>query len=358
MHRPIIAITMGDVAGIGPEVIVRACVDLRLYDFCRPLVIGHPGVLERAVQLCGSSLRVTELEGLDSLSASGAFAEEIVRKDHLLCWNPSGVAGLAEVAPGRNDSRAGEAAYDWTVAAARAALDGKVDGVTTAPLSKKAMHLAGIRHPGHTEILAETCGVKTFAMMLYLPPGPAVRAPHGLGVVHVTLHTSLASVPSLLSTESIRGTIGLLSDFLPRVGCTQPRIGVCSLNPHAGEEGLFGDEESRLIAPAIESARRDGINATGPLPADALLRRAVAGEFDGVAAMYHDQGHIAIKLVAVDRAVNVTLGLPIVRTSPSHGTAFDIAWQGRARGEGMLEAVRVAALLANSGSLAKSSKCV
>ena len=156
------------------------------------------------------------------------------------------------------------------------------------------------------------------------------------------------SVPGLLTTPHIEETIHLIDRFLKRVGCESPRIGVCALNPHAGEEGLFGDEEATLIAPAVEAARRTGVLATGPIPADALLRRAVHGEFDGVAAMYHDQGHIALKLIGFERAVNVTLGLPVIRTSPSHGTAFDIAWQGHARADGFIEAVRTAAMLATN----------
>jgi 4-hydroxythreonine-4-phosphate dehydrogenase len=170
-------------------------------------------------------------------------------------------------------------------------------------------------------------------------------------VAHVTLHTSIRSVPGLLSVPHIRETIHLIDGFLKRMGCAAPRIGVCALNPHGGEGGLFGDEESRLIEPAVLDARRLGIDANGPIPADALLRRAVHGEFDGVAAMYHDQGHIALKLIGFDRAVNVTLGLPIVRTSPSHGTAFDIAWKGKARADGMIGAIRCAAHLTQSGNL-------
>jgi 4-hydroxythreonine-4-phosphate dehydrogenase len=183
-------------------------------------------------------------------------------------------------------------------------------------------------------------------MMLYLPPGPAVRGPFGLGIAHVTLHTSVASVPGLLTTPAVRATIGLVDGFLRRLGCAKPRVGVCALNPHAGEEGLFGDEEGRVIAPAVDAAREAGIDAAGPYPADTLIRRAVLSEFDGLAAMYHDQGHIALKLIAFGTAVNVTLGLPIVRTSPSHGTAFDIAWQGKADATGMIEAIRTAARLA------------
>ena len=333
--RPRIALTLGDVAGIGPEVVARSLVDERLETCCRPVVVGHPEVLRRALALIGSSVTVRERKSLAETDSSA---------NDIMCWNPSNDEAAA-VPSGRIDARAGRAAYDYLTAAARAALRGEIDAITTAPLNKAALHAAGLNYPGHTEILAEECGVREFAMMLYLPPGEPLRGPFGLGVAHVTLHTSIKSVPGLLSASHIEETIQLVDGFLKRMGCQSPRVGVCALNPHAGEEGLFGDEEATLIAPAVESARRAGVNATGPIPADALLRRAVHGEFDGVAAMYHDQGHIALRLIGFERAVNVTLGLPIVRTSPSHGTAFDIAWQGIARAEGFVEAVRTAAML-------------
>ena len=208
------------------------------------------------------------------------------------------------------------------------------------------MHLAGKKYPGHTEILAEVCGARDFGMMLFLPSGGAVKSPHGLGVVHVTLHTSIRSVPDLLTTAGVAEKIELIDGFLRRVGCPSPRVAVCALNPHAGEEGIFGDEESRIIAPAVQAILGRGrVNVTGPLPADTLFRRAAAGEFDAVVAMYHDQGHIAFKLIGFQSAVNVTLGLPIVRTSPSHGTAFDIAWKRPADASGMIEAILIAAKL-------------
>jgi len=338
MQRPKIAITLGDVAGIGPEVVARACTDPAVRDCCRPVVVGNPAVLARALRLCGISHPVRQVERISLASCQDDVVE---------CWDPHG-AELDDVPPGTVDPRAGNAAYEWLVAAARAALKREVDAVTTAPISKAALALAGRHYPGHTEILAETCGASDFAMMLYLPRGPAVKSPRGLGVAHVTLHTSLASVPRLLSTAAIERTIVLLDGFLRDLACTKPRVGVCALNPHAGEGGLFGDEEERVIAPAVRGASARGIDATGPLPADALLRRAIAGEFDGVVAMYHDQGHIALKLAAFDSAVNITLGLPIVRTSPSHGTAFDIAWKGTASAAGMVEALRAAAQLAGA----------
>lgn len=336
MQRPRVALTMGDVAGIGPEVIVRACADPRLYDWCRPVVVGHPEVLRRAAHAIDVPLDVVETSDL---------ADGPTGPDAVSCWNPT-TDEAVDVPPGQVDARAGQAAYEYLLAAARGALSGTVDAITTAPLNKEALHRAGLDYPGHTEILADVCGVSEFAMMLYLPAGSEVASACGLAVVHVTLHTSVRSVPGLLSSQAVLEKIALAARFMADVDCQQPRVAVCALNPHGGEHGLFGDEESRIIAPAVEAAQKTGIGVAGPLPADTLLRQAVAGEYDAVVAMYHDQGHIALKLIAADRAVNVTLGLPIVRTSPSHGTAFDIAGRGQARAHGMLEAIRVASLLA------------
>jgi 4-hydroxythreonine-4-phosphate dehydrogenase len=333
---------MGDVAGIGPEIVARACEDAAVRACCRPLVVGDPQILRRALRQIGSAAAVREQ---DSPNSAGDDRGQIA------CWNPlapNTAAGLSAVEPGVLDARAGRAAYEWLVASARAALAQTIDAIVTAPLNKAALHLAGLDYPGHTEILAAECGVSQYAMMLFVPPGQAVRSPRGLGVAHVTLHTSVASVPGLLTTDGVAGKISLVRDFLLRIGVPTPRIGVCALNPHAGEEGLFGDEEQRIIRPAIDRFAPQGWTLQGPIPADALIRRAIGGEFDGVVAMYHDQGHIPIKLVARDLAVNVTLGLPIVRTSPSHGTAFDIAGKGLANPEGMIEAIRMASLLART----------
>lgn len=340
--RPLIAMTIGDVAGIGPEVVARAVVDPRVNELCRPLVVGHPAVLKRAVDLIGADV---EIETLDSIETAGSLPDNDTAR--ILCWNPAG-EDVIDIPAGKVDARAGRAAHDYLVAAAKAALAGEVDAITTAPLNKAALFQAGLNVPGHTEILAKVCGVDRFAMMLYLPHSSRVESPHGLGVAHVTLHTSIASVPGLLNQKSVEEKIELVAGFMSNVGCENPRIGVCALNPHAGEDGLFGDEESRLIAPAVAAKQESGFDVTGPLPADALIRRAVAGEFDGVVAMYHDQGHIPIKLIGFDRAVNVTLGLPLVRTSPSHGTAFDIAWTGQADCEGFVAAVDVAVRLCRS----------
>jgi 4-hydroxythreonine-4-phosphate dehydrogenase len=338
--RPRLAITLGDVAGIGPEVVVRALARDPVRSCCEPVVIGDPLVFYRTAQRLGFPA---------GLAQGFALPIETAHVD---------VPGLSDVPLGSVDARAGEAAYAALVKAIELALAGEVDGIVTAPLSKSALHLAGHAYPGHTEILAEKCGVREFAMMLYLPPssgdlrpplaGRGACGPHGLAVAHVTLHTSIASVPGLLTPDRIVDTITLTDGFLRRIGCAAPRIGVCALNPHAGEDGLFGDEEHRLIRPAVETARAADILAQGPFPADTLLKRAVEGEFDGVVAMYHDQGHIALKLIGFGRAVNVTLGLPIVRTSPSHGTAFDIAPHFQADPAGMIAAIQLAARLASA----------
>ena len=341
-HRatlPLIALTMGDAAGIGPEVVIKSLALSETTATFLPLIVGHPAVMQRAMTLVGCQLTLRVVES--------PTAARKVSADEIACWNPCR-EDVADVALGRVDARAGQAAFDCLVAAARAALRGELAAITTAPLNKAALFAAGLRFPGHTEILADVCGVTDFGMMLYLPAGDVVRSPQGLGVVHTTLHTSIRSVPELLSTDGIAEKIRLMDAFLRRVRCVHPRIAVCALNPHAGEDGLFGDEEARIIQPAVERCRSEGLQVSGPLPTDTLLRRAVYGEFDGVVAMYHDQGHIALKLIAFDRAVNVTLGLPIIRTSPSHGTAFDIAGRNIASADGMLGAIRVAALLATS----------
>jgi len=342
-NKPLIALTMGDAAGIGPEVLLRAAADPLVHSECVPLAVAHPEVLRRTVADLGIPVDVGVVETPDQFRC---FENQ---RSTLACWVPPWKpAGdeLVDIPTGQIRASAGRAAYECLVTAAQAALSGLVDAVTTAPLNKAALKAAGLDYPGHTEILGEVCGAGSFGMMLYLPQDETVKSPHGLGVVHATLHTSVRSVPDLLTTAAIADRIELVDGFLKRLGCDCPRVAVCALNPHAGEGGLFGDEEVRIIQPAVEAALRAGLHVTGPLPADTVLRRAVLGEFDGVVAMYHDQGHIALKLIGFDRAVNVTLGLPIIRTSPSHGTGFDIAGLGTASPEGMIAAIRVAVQLA------------
>ena len=330
--RPLVALTMGDVAGVGPEVIARAWGDSPLRTMARPFVVGSRTVLERALASVGVKAEVQAIDRPED-------AEPTARKIPCLEGSETDLSG---VVPGRVDARAGRAAHEFVVTAIDLALAGRIDAITTLPLNKEALHAAGIKHPGHTEILAERCGVTDHAMMLYVGP-PVGAGDAGLGVVHVTLHVPLRRVFAMLTGEAVEAKI-LLADraLRPLTGGRAPRVAVAGLNPHAGEGGLFGDEEIRIIAPAVERTRQAGVDVTGPIAADTLFGRAIGGDFDAVVAMYHDQGHIALKTISFDRAVNVTLGLPIVRTSVAHGTAYDIAWQGTAETSSLIEAVRVA----------------
>lgn len=343
----VVALTLGDVAGTGPELVARAVAE-SIGQRWTPLVIGDPLVLQRALALVGSDRVITVQESPvrpDPMSSS------------IACWNPTEVP-VDDCRPSVVDGRAGAAARDWLVGAIRITSAGICDAIVTAPLNKAALAAGGVAEPGHTEILARECGVANHAMMLYLAPESGIaQATHGLGVAHVTLHTSIRSVPDLIQFDSVTATIRLLAEFMRQMGATQPRIGVCALNPHAGEAGLFGSEEQTVIGPAVDQLRPNlDARLSGPLPADTLLKRAIEGEFDGVVAMYHDQGHIALKLVGFDAAVNVTLGLPIIRTSPSQGTAFDIAWRGVARPEGMRSAIATALRLVNDRRITTRAK--
>jgi 4-hydroxythreonine-4-phosphate dehydrogenase len=331
--RPLVALTLGDVAGIGPEVVARAWAESPLRTLARPVIVGDAETLRAAARSIGARVEVERVDRPEDAdpSASSIPCLQATSRD------------LRDVPRGRVDARAGGAAYDFLNMAIDLALAGRVDAITTLPLNKEALRAAGITHPGHTEILAERCGVAEHAMMLYLGP-PVGGRDAGLGVVHATLHIPLRQVFDLLTEARVGVAIALADRALrPLTGGRRPRVGVAGLNPHAGEHGLFGDEEIRVIEPAVRDAAAVGIDAVGPVAADTLFRRAVDGEFDVVVAMYHDQGHVALKTLAFDRAVNVTLGLPIVRTSVAHGTAFDIAWQGKAHTSSLVESVRVAA---------------
>ena len=331
--KPRLAITMGDAAGVGPEVIVRAWSDPRVHDVANLVVLGHPEVLREAITLVGTGIKITE-------------ADKTSDAQTIPCL-PVGSDVILDVPHGQVDARTGHAAYEALIRAIDDTLAGKFAGIVTAPLSKAALHAAGHFYPGHTELLAERCGVTDFAMMLYLPPIELPNSAAGLGVAHVTLHMALRDVFANLKTIAILEKCQLAYRVMSAgFGITSPRIGVCALNPHGGESGLFGDEEMRIIAPAVEQARALELDVSGPFPTDTLMVRARDGEFDGIVAMYHDQGHIALKLLGMHRAVNITLGLPIVRTSVAHGTAFDRAWQGTAESTGMVAAITTAAELA------------
>jgi 4-phospho-D-threonate 3-dehydrogenase / 4-phospho-D-erythronate 3-dehydrogenase len=338
--RPLLAVTMGDPTGVGPEVIVSAWSEPRVHAACRPVVYGHPELLRRAILTLGSAAEVVEIaQAADADSTPG----------EICCVRTGSEDALAAV-PRQIDGRGGQAAYDALLAAAKAAIARRVDGIVTAPLNKAALWQAGHHYPGHTELLAQLCGVPEAeeAMMLYLGPAAFENRPRGLGVVHVTLHTSLRSVFEMLTPDVILTKARLIDELMARLNGVRPKIAVCSLNPHAGEEGLFGDEEQQIIAPAVARGIAEGLPLVGPLPTDTLMVRARDGEFDAIVAMYHDQGHIAFKLMGMHYAVNITLGLPIVRTSVAHGTAFDLAWRGKADHRSMIEAIEVAARLAKT----------
>jgi 4-hydroxythreonine-4-phosphate dehydrogenase len=337
--RPLIAITLGDVAGIGPEVAVRAWTVPALHAAARTVVVGSIAVLEKAKRLCGlSEIRIEAVHRPADGHSSPSLLPCVELPD----------SRLDAVLPGRVDARAGMAAYQALATAIDLALEGQIDAITTLPLNKEGLRAAGLAYPGHTEILAERCGVDQFAMMLYVGNPPA-KGPGGLGVVHATLHVSLAQALALLTRDRVLRTIQLADEALrPFLNRGRPRIAVAGLNPHAGEHGLFGDEEERFIAPAVQLACARGLEVYGPIAADTLFRRAFAGDFDAVVAMYHDQGHVAVKSVAFWEAVNITLGLPIIRTSVAHGTAYDIAWQGKSRPDSLIAAVQAASQLARA----------
>jgi len=339
---PAIALTCGDPAGIGPEVVCLAWAATSAHERARLRVYGDAAVLQHVL---------AERRGMPRLDVVTVERDDPRRSDPctLLVVEPPRrtdqdealiVPGIASAAGGRAAAVAVEAAF----AATRA---GTADGIVTGPLHKEALHAAGYDVPGHTELLARACGLPDAAasMMLWLPDA----AGGGLGVVHATLHESLRTAIARLSAQSIEAAGRRLAPLLTALLGRPPRIAVAALNPHAGEGGLFGDEESRIVAPAVRRLAAEGLHVCGPLPADTLFLRASRGEFDGVVALYHDQGHIPIKLLGMHRAVNITLGLPLVRTSVAHGTAFDIVGRGAADPASMLAAIDAAIRLVAAG---------
>jgi len=327
--RPIIAITMGDPAGVGPEVTAKALAVEQVWACCRPLVVGDAGVLERAIALAAAPLSPRPIADVTQARFDPA-APDVLDLHNV---DP------ATLQPGRVSAAAGRAAVDYIERAVELAQAGRVDGIATGPINKAALQAVGVPHIGHTELLAALTGEERVTTML---------ATTGLRVVHVTRHAPLREVATLITRERVLETIRLTHTGLQEMGVSAPRLAVAALNPHAGDEGLLGSEEIEAIGPAVEAARAEGINAHGPIPADSVFFRAIRGEFDAVVAMYHDQGHIPIKTHGFERSVTVTLGLPIVRTSVDHGTAFDIAWQGVASAESMVEAIRLAAQMASA----------
>lgn len=314
---PRIAVTMGDAAGIGPEITLKllAREDLPV----RPIVIGDPGVLAATARQLSLDLDVRVIaEPHDAASASGAV--DVI----------ASVKPLEDVSPGRLSAAAGSAAYAYILHACELAKAGDIAAIVTAPINKEALTLAGLPYPGHTEMLADFSGARDVAMML---------VNDDLRVVLVTIHVALRDAIDLITTESELAAIRLADHGARSYGIARPRVAVAGLNPHAGEGGQFGREEIDIIRPAIELARAEGIEASGPWPGDTVFMQARTGRFDIVIAQYHDQGLIPVKYLGLEKGVNVTLGLPFVRTSPDHGTAFDIAGKGIADAASMFTAL-------------------
>lgn len=339
-RKPILGLTMGDPAGIGPEICLRALRDRAVLNRCVPVLFGDIAVLRRA----GSNRN-----GRDSLprSITPAEFEKSSPVTGPLVVN-CGAIDAEKIQAGRIAPENGRAAYGYIERAIAAALAGKISGVVTGPIHKESLNLAGIRFPGQTEIFTALTGAKRSCMMLYSDK---------LTVSMATTHVGYRDVPEKLSLERLLNVIELTADAIRRMRQREPRLGVCGLNPHAGEHGLFGNgEEEKIVAPAVAEARRKGIDAHGPLVPDAAFTAGVRKNFDAIVTLYHDQGHIPFKMLAFDTGVNVTLGLPIVRTSVDHGTAFDIAWQGKADPTSLFSAIALAAGLSAKESAVSPAK--
>lgn len=327
--KPRIAVTMGDPAGIGPEICLKLLGNLELARICTPVVFGDVSVLKRVATRLGQEFAVPVYD-----EAQWAKQADRVSQPSVLDMN---LINGSEVEPGKVNARCGEAAYRYVLASIDAGLAGTVAAVATAPLNKEAMHAAGHRYPGHTEIFAERMHAARSCMMLTSPE---------LTCSFATVHVGYHEVPALLSVERILDVIELTAAAMQRLCQCASVLAVCGLNPHAGENGLFGQrEEERFIRPAVEAARARGLQVEGPLPPDTAFLPARRQRTDAYVCMYHDQGHIPLKALAFDSAINTTLGLPVIRTSVDHGTAFDIAWQGKASPHSLDEAVRLAARL-------------
>ena len=322
VDAPLIAVTMGDPAGIGPEIVAKTFAAERFRDENKAIVVGDPEILGRAAKLLGLQLRVNEISEPEEAASEPDTVDVI------------SVGEIPEDLPfGELDARAGDAAFRYLERAIHLASAGRVGAIATAPLNKEAMHLAGHKYPGHTEILAELTGTEDYAMMLVTDE---------LKVIHVSTHVSLREAIERVKPDRELAVIRLAHGSLRKLGVDTPKVAVAGLNPHAGENGLFGTEDAQCIAPAVEAAKEEGIEATGPWPPDTVLMRARRGEFDVVVVQYHDQGHIPVKLMGFDTGVNVTVGLPFFRTSVDHGTAFDIAGTGKADHASMQAALDLA----------------
>lgn len=332
MVRPTLGLTMGDPAGIGPELCLRALGEPAVLRCCVPVLFGDAGVIRRLgeIGIAAYQCRVIALEEWQGL-------ESIDQPAVVDCASPAADSLRA----GEIAAASGKAAYVYIQQAARAALAGQIDGVVTAPIHKEALRLAGVAHPGHTEIFTELTRATRSCMMLHSEV---------LTVSMVTTHIGYVEVPRNLSVTRVLDVIELTAQAMCRLLDRPARLGICGLNPHAGEHGLFGQrEEERFVQPAVRQAREKGIFIEGPLPPDAAFTPGLRKRFDAIVTLYHDQGHIPFKMLAFDEGVNITLGLPIIRTSVDHGTAFDIAWKGVADPRSLFAAIRCAANLALGG---------
>jgi 4-phospho-D-threonate 3-dehydrogenase / 4-phospho-D-erythronate 3-dehydrogenase len=327
--KPIIGITMGDAAGIGPEIILKAMAHKEIYEISKPFIIGDKKILERAKRFVDSGL---EIEAINEFQLKNIDCEY----GKIFCID---LNLLSENLPiGQVSAEAGNAAFQYLKMAIELANRKQIDAICTAPLNKEALHLGGHKYPGHTEILADLTGTKDYSMML---------SARKLKVIHVTTHVGLIDAVRMINSDRVYKVIQLAHETLQKSGIPSPKIAVCGINPHAGENGLFGyGEEEEKVMPGVKRAQDEGIDVIGPLPADTLFFRAVRGDFDIVVAMYHDQGHGPVKVLGLDAGVNITVGLPIIRTSVDHGTAFDIAGKGIADEASLVEAIRQAVELA------------
>ncbi len=334
MARRIVGVTMGDPAGVGPEIILKALAHGEWQKVSIPIILGDEGVMDFYSSLLGLEVPLVPVEEDDLVSL-----EPLNRGAYIL---PLSSLNSLQFAPGRSTPHCGHAVVKYIRKAVKLAMEDKIAAMVTAPINKASMHAAGYPYPGHTEFLAELTGCEDYAMMLV---GGRIR------VSLVTIHVALREVPSLVTSEEVyrvtRLTYRCMEEWF---GLESPRVAVAGLNPHAGEEGAFGDEEARVIAPAIKALVEEGFQVSGPHPADTLFHRHAQGEFHAVVAMYHDQGLIPVKLEAFDKGVNLTLGLPIIRTSVDHGTAFDIAGKGVASPNSLKAAYGLALELAERRS--------
>lgn len=337
--RPIVGITMGDPAGIGPEIAAKALAAKRIYETARPLVIGDVRVIERGVQIVRAEVKVRAVSEVSQARFEYGTVEVLDLNN----------ADPRSFQIGQVSAAAGKAAFESVVKAIELAMNRQIDAAVTGPISKEALHLAGYPYSGHTEIFAEYTKTKDYAMLL---------VEGAMRVVHVSTHVSLRRACDLVKKERVLKVLQLADAACKRLGIAKPAIGVAGLNPHAGEGGLFGDEEQKEIIPAVQAARAMGISAEGPVPADTLFSKVKGGQYDIAVAMYHDQGHIPVKVTGFFfnpqtrkwesvRGVNITLGLPIIRTSVDHGTAFDQAGQGTAVEESLIHAIEYAVKLAS-----------